>query len=421
MSHNLSSSSPVVVIGAGPAGLMAAEVLAEAGLAVQVYDAMPSAARKFLLAGKSGMNLTHAEPLTQLLQRYQGGGELLQAAIRDFDNQAIRQWCEALGIACFVGSSGRVFPVDMKAAPLLRAWVHRLRSQGVEFYMRHKWLGWQAQDIVLQQGEQQVVRPARALILACGGLSWARLGSDGSWRQPIQDLGAQIVPFAASNCGFVCDWSPYLREQHAGKPLNNVVLSVASAAGMESRQGQFVLTEYGVEGSLIYAMNAPIRAQLLSQAYADIFIDLLPGRDSVRLLNELAGGRGARSLSSFLKSKLGLSPQAIALLHEVAAPEQLNEVSTLASLLKRLPLRLHASRPIDEAISSAGGLSFSELDQGLMLRRKPGVFCAGEMLDWDAPTGGYLLTACFATGRLAARGVIDWLHREQLASAQPQS
>ncbi len=404
------SSARVAIVGAGPAGLMAAEVLAMAGIPVAVYDAMPSAARKFLLAGKSGMNLTHAEAMPQLIQRYQGGAEVLPQALLAFDNQAIRDWCTGLGIATFVGSSGRVFPVDMKAAPLLRAWIHRLRQLGVEFHMRHKWLGWQDQTLCFQGPEGEVLSQAQALVLACGGLSWARLGSDGSWRKPLAERGIAISDFEASNCGFICHWSDYLRQHHAGKPLSNVVLSVATAQGLVSRQGQFVLSDYGVEGSLIYALNAAIRAQLKIQGYAEVMLDLLPGRDQARLSRELQAGRGARSLTSFLKTRLGLPAQVIALLHEVYTPAQLQDPACLLAALKGLPLRLVASRPIDEAISSAGGLCFSELDQNFMLKRIPGVFCAGEMLDWDAPTGGYLLSACFATGRQAGRGVLNWLN-----------
>lgn len=402
-------SPSVVIVGAGPAGLMAAEVLAIAGHNVAVYDAMPSAARKFLLAGKSGMNLTHAEALPELLQRYQGGGEILQQAIRDFDNQAIRQWCDGLGIANFVGSSGRVFPVDMKAAPLLRAWIHRLRQQGVQFFMRHKWLGWQGQELRFQNPEGELLRPAAALILACGGLSWARLGSDGAWRVPLAARGVSLQEMVASNCGFHCNWSDYLRQRHAGKPLTNVILSITTADGELSRQGQFVLSDYGVEGSLIYALNAAIRGQIQQLGYAEVRLDLLPGRDQQRLSKELAGSKTSRSLASFLKTRLGLPAQAIALLHEIYSPAQLQDTKVLLTALKALPLRLIASRPIDEAISSAGGVCFSELNQDLMLQRLPGVFCAGEMLDWDAPTGGYLLTACFATGRKAAQGAINWL------------
>jgi len=404
------SLKKIIVIGAGPAGLMAAERAVDAGFAVDVYDAMPSVGRKFLLAGKSGMNLTHAEAHSDLLERYSNSSIQLRSAIDAFPAQAICEWASNLGVATFVGSSKRVFPVDMKAAPLLRAWLHRLRASGVNFFMRHKWQGWTEEGHIFQTPEGAKIVHADACIYAFGGASWPRLGSDGAWLNPFQAQNLTVEPLTASNCGFELAWSDYFKQHFAGTPLTSVCASVVSSSGIGSkRQGQFVITETGVEGSLIYALSAPIRRQIELAGYCELQIDLLPGRDLSRVQKELSMPRGSRSLSSHLRSKLGLHAIHTALIHECLRPEQIQDTDQLAQALKALPLKLLRARPIEEAISSAGGLQWSELDERFMLKKKPGHFCAGEMLNWDAPTGGYLLTACFATGVAAAQGAIAWL------------
>lgn len=404
----------VIVIGAGPAGLMAAETLAACGVRVQVADAMASAGRKFLLAGKSGMNLTHAEPTEQLISRYlpAESAQALAPVIRAFDGNALRDWARQLGIATFVGSSERVFPVDMKAAPLLRAWLHRLRGQGVEFLMRHRWQGWSEDGRRLCFSHPDGVRelPADAVILALGGASWARLGSDGAWWPLLQQRGVGLTRLQPSNCGFDCSWSPYFSQHFAGQALPTVAARLA-ASGQSMRKGQFVISAGGVEGSLIYALSAALRERILQQGQAVLELDLMPDWTAEKILQTLQRGRGSRSFSSYLQNQLKLDKLKIALLYEVQqAPQQLS-AQQLCLLLKQLPVTLLAARPIDEAISSAGGVRFDSLSAGAMLTACPGVFCAGEMLDWEAPTGGYLLTACFATGKWAAESALDWLAR----------
>lgn len=404
-----------IVVGAGPAGLMAAEQLALAGLQVDVYDAMPSAGRKFLLAGKSGMNLTHDEAQDQFLQRYGNAAPQLIAAVQTFDAKAIRAWTDSLGIATFVGSSGRVFPVDMKAAPLLRAWLHRLRELGVKFHMRHRWLDWCGDALVFEHPSGETEANADCVVFALGGASWARLGSDGLWAEPLRKQGARLVAFEPANCGFEIAWSGYFREKFAGSALKTVGLRLAREA--EARKGQFVLSEYGVEGSLIYAHSREIRTRIKESGHCDLYLDLLPDRSLASVQGLLTSSRGSRSWASHLKSKLGLQPVQIALLHECLEKSLWDDAHLLATSLKCLPLRLCAPRPIDEAISSAGGLSFDELDENFMLRRKPGCFFAGEMLDWEAPTGGYLLTACFSSGVAAGRGALAWLQQSECNAA----
>lgn len=398
-----------IVIGAGPAGLMAAEQLILGGMQVDVYDAMPSAGRKFLLAGKSGMNLTHDEPEDRFLQRYGALAPQLRAAIVAFNAGAIRNWASGLGISTFVGSSGRVFPTDMKAAPLLRAWLHRLRESGVKFHMRHRWLAWRDEFLVFEHGSECVEAQADVVVFALGGASWARLGSDGRWVAALREQGALVQPFESANCGFERPWSAYFREKFAGTPLQTVGLRLERNG--ELSKGQFVLSEYGVEGSLIYAHSREIRMKIKANAYCDLFLDLLPDRSLADVQKQLASSRGSRSWASHLKSKLGLHAVHIAMLYECVDKSVWNDSDALAATLKCFVLRLSAARPIDEAISCAGGLSFSELDEHLMLWRKPGYFFAGEMLDWEAPTGGYLLTACFASGVAAGRAALHWLER----------
>ena len=404
------------IIGGGPAGLMAAEALAEAGVRVDLFDAMPSVGRKFLLAGRGGLNLTHSEPKPAFLQRFGARQTQLAAIIDGFDADALRAWCEDLGIATFVGSSGRVFPKEMKAAPLLRAWLHRLRGSGVRLHMRHRWLGWEGVPgagplrFATEDGLVQV--QADATLLALGGASWKRLGSDGAWAPWLEAAGVDVAPLVPANCGFDVAWSAHFRQRFAGHPVKAVIARCNTPTGVVERQGEFVATEHGVEGSLIYALSAPLRDAIAAEGSATLILDLAPGRDAARLTAELTHPRGSRSLSSHLQSRSGIAGVKAGLLREVLTREQHGDMPTLAAAIKSLPLRLNAPRPIDEAISSAGGVRFDSLTEDLMLHRLPGVFCAGEMLDWEAPTGGYLLTASMASGRHAGRGMLDWLGRQ---------
>jgi hypothetical protein len=402
----------IAVIGGGPAGLAAAEVLAAGGAQVELFDAMPSVGRKFLLAGRGGLNLTHAEPLEPFLARYGAARGRLEPIIRAFDPHAVRDWALGLGIATFIGTSGRVFPADMKAAPLLRAWLHRLRVAGVVLRARHRWLGW-ADDGLLRFAAPagELLHRADATVLALGGASWARLGSDGAWVPWLREGGVAVSELQPSNCGFdvVGGWSGYLRQRFAGLPVKPVAASVRLEDGTVLRQqGEFVLTDTGVEGSLIYAFSAPLREAIARHGHATLTLDLLPSHGVEQVRAEVGRPRGSRSVATHLKSRLNIHGLKLALLHDVLGAQGLGDAVRLAEALKGLPLTLGAPRPIDEAISTAGGVAWSALDPGLMLHRRPGVFCAGEMLDWEAPTGGYLLTACIATGRAAAQGVLQW-------------
>lgn len=397
--------STVAIIGGGPAGLMAAEVLAAAGRAVDLFEAMPSVGRKFLMAGKSGMNLTHAEDLEPFLGRYGARRAVLEPMVREFDNAAVRTWAEGLGVEIFVGSSGRVFPTDFKAAPLLRAWLRRLKAAGVRVHVRHRWLGWQDEALVFDTPEgQRLVTPA-ATILALGGASWPKLGSDAAWVPWLAARGVDIAPFRPANCGFDVLWSEHFRERFAGQPVKPVVLSFEG----QSKAGEFVVTENGIEGGGVYALSASLRDAIARDGHADLMLDLFPGKDTQRLERDLSKPRGGRSLSTHLRRTIGLEGVRAGLPREALAPEVLENPALLAAALKALPLRLTAPRPLEEAISSAGGVMLEGLDHGLMLKHLPGVFCAGEMLDWEAPTGGYLLTACFATGRAAGRAAAEWI------------
>ena len=472
----------LAVIGAGPAGLMAAEAALAAGLRqVHVFDAMPSAGRKFLLAGKGGLNLTHSEALPDFLTRYGESAPVLTPLLRGFGPDALRAWAQDLGVATFVGTSGRVFPADMKAAPLLRAWLQRLRAAGLQLHMRQRWLGWAEPP---QPGQPQLLRlqtpaglrlvRARAVVLALGGGSWARLGSDGAWTALLQERGIHIAPLLPANCGFqvlaapapvgetrreflrelpgACrtwsvesvleerrsqkwaaavdlqptiaksgrllgraeppqpGWSAYFAERFAGQPFKSVALSFRDSQGRSfARRGEFVATARGIEGSLVYAAAHLLRDEIAAQGHATLHLDLLPDHSSERVLAEVCHPRGARSLPSHLKSRLGLGGIKTALLHEVLGKEGMQDAASLARAIKALPITLVAPSPIDESISSAGGVRWQELDEALMLRALPGLFCAGEMLDWEAPTGGYLLTACFASGRAAGFGAARWL------------
>jgi len=404
----------IAVVGAGPAGLMAAEVLAQAGLQVDVFDAMPSVGRKFLLAGKGGLNLTHAEPEALFCRRYRQAETWLRPALASFGSQALRAWAQGLGIKTFVGTSGRVFPQEMKAAPLLRAWLQRLRRQGVRFHMRHRWGGFGPAGALRMQtphGERCV--RTQAAVLALGGASWSRLGSDGAWVPWLREQGVEVADLRPSNCGFDVGWSEHFRVRYAGAPLKSVALEwhedPDGGAARHRQLGEFVITETGVEGSLIYAASAPLRDVLLREGRATCWLDLLPGRTAEFVQFEVSRGRGTRSLSTHLKSRLGLDGVKMGLLHECLSRQEMLDGPTLARAIKCLPIQLTAPRPIDEAISSAGGVLPTEMDEHQMLRQLPGVFCAGEMLDWEAPTGGYLLTACLATGRKAGLSAACWL------------
>lgn len=411
------SSFRVAIIGGGPAGLMAAEVLGQAGVSVDLYDAMPSVGRKFLLAGVGGMNITHAEDYSAFVSRYGERAGELRPLLDAFTPAALREWIHGLGIDTFVGSSGRVFPTDMKAAPLLRAWLKRLRENGVHIHTRQRWLGWDehgALRIAGPQGESLI--DAHATLLALGGGSWARLGSDGAWVPLLAARGIAIAPLQPANCGFEVEgWSAHLRDKFAGAPLKTVSLALPGSA---PRKGEFVLTATGIEGSLVYALSAPIREAINRDGAATVLLDLLPDRTLAQVASALARPRGSQSMAKHLHRQLKLDGVKAALLRELTDAASFQDPQTLATAIKALPIRLVRPRPLDEAISSAGGVPFEALDANLMLQQMPGVFCAGEMLDWEAPTGGYLLTACFASGRAAAEGMLRWLQADRPTAAQ---
>ena len=437
----------VIVIGAGPAGLMAAEVLAAAGTEVHVMDAMPSAGRKFLLAGKGGLNLTHSDPPEIFVSRYGARADTLAPLLAAFGAPQLRAWAQGLGVETFIGTSGRVFPADLKAAPLLRAWLQRLRAAGVQFHMRHRWLGWtesadgatQALRFATPQGE--VTQTSDAVVLALGGASWPQLGSDGAWAPLLAARGVPVQPLLPSNCGFEVaqaaaaqaeepvetrraflqellgqapeptpGWTPHFSSRFAGQPFKSVAIAFTNTQGQSfQRRGEFVATATGVEGSLVYAVSALLSDEIAAHGSATFTLDLLPDKTPERVLAEVRHPRGSRSLSTHLKSRLGLDGIKTAVLYEQLGKDGMSDPVALSHAIKALPITVVAARPLDEAISTAGGVAFEALDTRLMLRTMPGVFCAGEMLDWEAPTGGYLLTACYATGRAAGAGAAHWL------------
>jgi uncharacterized flavoprotein (TIGR03862 family) len=416
--HNNTHSTPsnthltVAIIGAGPAGLMAAEVISAAGFKVHVYDSKASAARKFLLAGVGGMNITHAEDWPLFISRYGEQQQQLQPILQAFTPQDLRHWIHALGIKTFVGSSGRVFPSDMKAAPLLRAWLHRLRQQGVEFFMRHRCLGWQNEQLVFATNDGEIHKKYAAIVLALGGGSWPQLGSDGAWQTWLSAKNIQVKPLLPANCGFNVAWSDHLKQGFSGSPIKNAVLTVTDQQQrIWKKRGEFIISNYGIEGSAVYALSAPIRDILLSGKTATLNIDLASERHPQEIETLLSHKRKGMSLGNVLRKKLNLTAAEVALLHECLDKNTLQNPLELAQAIKNLPIIITSTRPLSEAISSAGGIDFSELTEALMLKKIPGIFCAGEMLNWEAPTGGYLLSACFATGRTAGQGVTAWLNK----------
>jgi uncharacterized flavoprotein (TIGR03862 family) len=450
---------PVAIIGAGPAGLMAAEVLSNAGVSVHVFDAMPSAGRKFLLAGIGGLNITHSEPLDSFITRYYERKDALAQQIVAQPAIEIGAWCKSLGIDTFVGTSGRIFPTDMKAAPLLRAWLHRLRGKGVQFHMRHRWTGWSEQGALqfekttagsaeiasqntsaasespaaVSKDVQHITINAQATVLALGGASWQRLGSDGAWVPWLRAKGIDIADLQPANCGFdvaangKSGWSPHFISKYAGQPFKTVAIHLANSDSPHAsqtaphapsnaafhRQGEFVATQTGVEGSLIYAASKLLRERIAAHGSATFYLDLLPQWDAAKVLREVSHPRGSRSLSSHLSSRLNLDGIKLNILYELLSKEAMNKPQQLASAIKSLPITVTATRPIDEAISTAGGVPFEAMTAQYMLDKLPGVFCAGEMLDWEAPTGGYLLTAAMATGRAAGEGALAYFSQRQ--------
>jgi uncharacterized flavoprotein (TIGR03862 family) len=399
----------IAIIGGGPAGLMAAEVLSLSGHAVTVYDAMPTFGRKFLLAGKSGLNITHSEDYDRFASRFGAASDRLRPALDAFTPADVRAWAAGLGTETFVGTSGRVFPKAMKASPLLRAWLGRLEAQGAKLLKRHRWTGFAGDDLVFETPNGTAVNRSDATLLALGGASWPRLGSDGAWTTLLRNEGVELTDLQPANCGFDVAWSDIFIKRFAGAPLKSV--TATSDAG--TFPGEFVISGHGIEGSLVYAHAAALRDRLFLDGRADLRIDLAPGRSVERLTRDLDRQDTKASLSNRLRKGAGLEGVKSALLRELLPEIALADPQELARTVKALPIPVLKPRPIAEAISSAGGIRLDNLDERYMLKSWPGIFATGEMLDWEAPTGGYLLTACFATGRAAARGIMDWLQALQ--------
>lgn len=406
-----------LVIGAGPAGLMAAETLLANGVRTELVEAAPSVARKFLIAGKGGLNLTHSEEIDRFVSRYRERQGPVSEWLREFGPDHLRQWARELGIDTVVGSSGRIFPADFKAGPMLRRWVRRLRAQGLVMRTGMRFTGWNADGQVrLANADGEQFRSPLATVLALGGSNWSKLGASGAWVEILRSAGVDVATLSPSNCGFECAWSDVFKQRYAGVAVKQVVAKVASEAPL---RGEFMLTEHGVEGSLIYALSAPLRQQLCESGRAEVRLDLAPDRDLAALQERLQTDRGSRSWSEFLRRQLHIQGSRYGLLRELGGPWAFSDAETLASKIKDLPLTLHATRPIDEAISCAGGVRFEAMRDDGMLIAKPGVWCAGEMIDWEAPTGGYLLTACFASGRAAGAAAAQWVQRDQPGVAHP--
>jgi len=417
MQHNttLKHVSQVAIVGAGPAGLMAAEVISQAGLQVHVYDAKPSAGRKFLLAGVGGMNITHAEPFDTFIQRYYEQSNWLKPIINAFNAQALTQWIHDLGIETFIGSSGRIFPKEMKAAPLLRRWLQRLRTSGVTFHMKHRLVAIDQENhntrLAFNHLDQIKHVNAEAVILAMGGASWPKLGSDGAWQHLLKQNGIKTNPLLSANCGFHASWSQHLKTNFAGQALKNVAFSFTTLAGQFTQQtGECIISHYGIEGSLVYAFSKHLRDSIQTNGSANLTIDLLPQYTTLQIQQKLSKPRGKNSLAKHLKRTVGITGVKSAMLYECHNNFNSQPISTMAHSLKNTVVKLTKTRPLNEAISTAGGICKSNLNNQLMLTQMPGVFCAGEMLDWEAPTGGYLLTACFATGQLAGMAAVEYLN-----------
>jgi uncharacterized flavoprotein (TIGR03862 family) len=402
------SRPSVAVIGGGPAGLMAAEVLSAGGAAVTIYERMPSPARKFLLAGRGGLNLTHSEALDRFLDRYGTAAPHLKPAIEAFPPDALRAWSAGLGQPTFVGTSGRVFPTALKTSPLLRAWLKRLAASGVTLLTRHRWNGWDTDgNLTFIHAEATVTARPDATLLALGGASWPHLGADGTWIDTLSTAGAEVAPLRPANSGFLADWSPVFRQRFAGQPLKRLALSF----GDRRARGEAMITSTGLEGGGLYALSSHLRDAIAAQGHAILHIDLRPDITHADLIRRLGAERGTQSLSTHLRKALKLTPADVGLLNEIAGPRRLSTLTPedTAALIKAIPIRLTGTAPIARAISTAGGVAFASLDEHFMLRTRPGVFVAGEMLDWEAPTGGYLLQATFATAAAAARGALRWL------------
>jgi uncharacterized flavoprotein (TIGR03862 family) len=403
--------SSVAVIGGGPAGLMAAEVLVQGGAQVDLYEAMPSMGRKFLIAGKGGLNISHSEPFEQFLTRYGARRPQLEPYLSAFGPNELCAWLHELGFETFMGTSGKVFPRVMKAGPILHSWLKRLREMGVTFHTRHRWLGWDKNGkVIFNTPEGKKILQAKAVVLGLGGASWARLGSDGAWVDLLKERGIPITPLKPANCGFDVGWSEHFRTHFAGQPLKAIKLTFGDSQEQVFQQrGEFVITEHGVEGSLIYACAALLRDEIETQGQATVYVDLNPDRSHQELTKRLSRPRGSRSNSEHLRKAIGIQGVKAGLLWEFLPKNVFSDPAALTVAIKALPISLVSPRPLDEAISTAGGVAFEALNQNLMIQSLPGVFCAGEMLDWEAPTGGYLLTVCFSTGRAAGLGVLNWL------------
>jgi uncharacterized flavoprotein (TIGR03862 family) len=401
----MNQTKNIAIIGGGPSGLMAAEIIALDGHRVGLYDRMPTFGRKFLMAGRGGLNLTHSEPLEKFITRYGEAANWLEPHIKSYPPKALKAWCEELGQETFIGTSGRIFPRDMKASPLLRAWLKRLEQLGVNFHTRHSWQGFDGENLIFSNSEKQIIKvKPDATLLALGGASWPSLGSDGSWVDILSKCGVEISPLRPANCGFVTKWSDYLATRFAGTPLKSVAITHQGISG----SGEIMITKQGIEGGAVYSLSASLRESIRSEGKAVLHLDLRPAMSLLELEQKLQL-RGKTSLSNYLR-KIGFSPLAIALLHEIIPSEQLTKATPdiLARHLKSLPITLTRTTDIARAISSAGGISRQSVDENFMLKTKPGVFVAGEMLDWEAPTGGYLLQACFSTAVAAAKGILNF-------------